>query len=489
MRRPAVPARATGRAAPPPPGARAGTDAAVALVLWVAATALNLWLVRATVATGILTGEEASVSVAYVVALPEHEEISVYATNFGAHAVYWAASHLVPDLDIFSGRWVKAPFLALLAPLAHLVLRRRIGVGVGPAVVGALTVVALPGVALFGWMATENGMEAVWGLTALALVTAPHRAWPGGLVLAGAAMSTYSTGLTWAAVVVVVALVRVVRTRSARDAGGVVLAAAGGAGIVLFPVWWWTNGPVLLTGGGAFAPSPARLVEAARLIGVDGASYYFFDDAAAWVGPALAVPLAVAVVAAVALRPAVLAPYALLAVASLVLYALAGNITGTRRLVALTVVGGLAVGVVTDAVASAARRRRVPRSVAGVLVPVLVGAAVLVPAGAALAGWTERLADGRQTLPADFALVLDPGATMPQTLARIREDLATGRLTADDVARRDEAVRTFAMLRLVADRTGTAAPGVPTPAEIVTLYRRSPKCFGDDCLPGDPGRP
>ena len=169
------------------------------------------------------------------------------------------------------------------------------------------------------------------------------------------------------------------------------------------------------------------------------------------------------------------------------LYAVSGNITGTRRLIACSVVAGLAVGVVADAAGRGVQARRRRSGLLPAAVAVVLAALVLVPSALALGTWDQELRSGARALPVDFPFPMAPGSTMPRTLVSVTDRLRSGELTVDGASRVWEGVRTFSMIRLIADRNGTDVPGVPTPAQIMVLYRESSKCFGPDCLPVPPG--
>lgn len=74
---------------------------------------LTVWLISipsvlAANHQGVLTGEEATVSFADVVALSERFQLSHYSTNFGGHVFYWVASKLDSSFDLYYARWVES---------------------------------------------------------------------------------------------------------------------------------------------------------------------------------------------------------------------------------------------------------------------------------------------------------------------------------------------------------------------------------------------
>jgi hypothetical protein len=126
-------------------------DAVLLVALYTAALAVNLASVRAVAGAQVLTGEEMSVSVRDVLfTVDQRAQASPWSTNVGAPLHYWLASHLDPAYSPFSARSWKAAATALLAPLLHLVLRRRVDCTPAAAALGGATVAVLPGVAMFG---------------------------------------------------------------------------------------------------------------------------------------------------------------------------------------------------------------------------------------------------------------------------------------------------------------------------------------------------
>lgn len=465
--------------------------------LWLAALLVYAWLTQAVNASRLLTGEESSVAFLNVLGLDERFQFSFYATNFGGHVFYWVASHLDPSPDLFYGRRWKAAAMALVAPLVYLLLHRRGAVGRAAAATGAATAVLLPGVSSFSWLATENGLEAVWGLCALLAVTSRRPWWPLGLVLAGVAVSTYGAGLAWAAGAAAAALWRVARSDArARDAA---LGAAGGLagiGVVFFPRIWWTNSGYIVTGGGTSdvgnAGDNLSGLASELLEGADG-SYYFFDGRPALAGAAIAILGLLGLALALAEpRRRGLWPLLVVLVGAVGLYGIAGGVLGVRRAIAIPVIAACGVGVLADWVLTVAAARLgtagdLGRARGRMALAAVLAAALVVPLGLSLRGWRDDVRAGRQTLPSDFVFPLAPGETMPEVLGAIRNGLRDGSLAPERVVSVYEGERTLAMVRLLAERNGQSTRNLPTGRAITQLSYESPRCF-QDCRPV-PGRP
>lgn len=445
-------------------------DVAVAAALFLLAAAFFLWLAAGASSSGVITGEEASITHRDALSVALRWQPSIWSTNIGSQVFYWAAGHLTPEYGLLYARPVKAGAMALLVPLAFLVARRRLGCARPSAVAAAVVVPLLPGVSMMSWVATENGLEAVWGAAALLVATSARRTWPLGLPLAALAVSHYTAGLAWAAVV---ALVSVLRVRSPRAALEVFLAGALATTVVLVPLLWWDNGGIVVTGGGrgGFDPlgAPARALELLRLLAVDGASYYYFSSLPVWGAPLLAVGLGVALVVAVGARTRAMAPWVAVAVAATALYVTSGNVTGSRRVVALSVVAGLAVGVCADLLGGLAHRRG-----ARAVVAIVAVASVAVVCLPGTVSWHSDVVAGSRRLPTDWPFPVDPGGTQGSTLARLGDDLRARRLTVQEVGDGWGGTRTLSMIYMLDERAGR----VPAfdPGQIVAYYRTTDDC-------------
>jgi hypothetical protein len=478
---------ATGPTASPvravPSATRWWVDGVVAAVLLVAAAAVNLGSAAAVDTGQWLSGEEASVSILDVVAVPARFQPTEYATNFAGHLHFWVFSHLDPSLGLLYGRSWKAGAMALLAPLAYLTLRRRLSCGRATAALGAAVVVLLPGVRALAWLATENGLEAVWGMATLLLVTSRRRWWVLAPVAAGVSVSTYGAGLAWAGAAGVVAVVRLVRSaRRLRDTAAVLGATVVGAVIVCFPLVWWEGGGTIVVGGGSVdsaRPGHALTTLLSELT-LRGHSYYYFTGAPALGSLWLAVALALCLVLATAWRPA-LWPWTATLVLTVVLYAVSGGVLGVRRTVAVPVVAGLALAVAVDQLV-----RHRSTAVRAVSVVVAAGLA-LVPVSVQYLHDVDAWASGRYELPHDFLFPLEDGRTMPEEVAYLTARLNSGETTYQEVAEEREGERALSMVWLLAARNGGDLTGLATPTQIADLARESPRC-SRDCRPV-PGRP
>ncbi len=466
-----------------PPVTRAWIDAAVATVLFALAAAVNLAAAAAVDVQQWLSAEEASVSILDVVAVPARFQPTEYATNFGGHVHFWVFSLLDPSPDLFYGRDWKAGAMALLAPLAYLVLRRRLSCGRATSALGAAVVVLLPGVSALSWLATENGLEALWGMGTLLLVTSRRGWWVLAPVTAGISVSTYGAGLAWAGAAGIVVLVRLVHSRRRlRETLGVLGATAVGAAVVCFPLVWWEGGGRIVIGGGSVdsADPGEALDELVQELTERGDSYYFFTASPALGSLVLAVALAVCLVLATVWRPR-LWPWTVTLALTVVLYAFSGGVLGVRRTIAIPIVAGLALAVAVDHLV-----RRRPAVVRGLAVAA-VAAAALVPVGLHHLEEREAWLTERYQLPRDFAFGLAEGRTMVEEVAALTDRLNSGRATYEQVAEEREGERALAMVWFLAERNGRDLTGLATPAEIEELAREGPRC-PRDCRPV-PGRP
>ena len=432
-------------------------DPVLCAALFLFATAVNLASVLAVGPSLVLMGEEMSVSLRDVLfSVEERAQASIWSTNFGGPVYFWMAAHLDPHFSLFSARRWKAVAMALLAPLVYLVLRRRLRCSRAPALLGGVTVVLMPGVAMFGWLATENGLESVLGAAGLYLATSRRRLWTAAPVLAGLAVTTYPAGGAWAAVIVVVCVWRSIRSPG-RDTLTMTAAILVCAGIVAFPRWWWTAGPErLLTGGGTVDGTPTNnLATLLHQLAVSGRSYYYFADSPALGSTWLALGCAAAAVVAVAHRREVGAWLAV-AVVTVAIWLPIGNMPGVRRAVALSIVAALVSAVAVDVLTVMLPVRRPT-------VTATAAALVCLPLAASLLAWQAEFRSGTSRLTPDFPLA----APMPAELDAYDADLRSGRLTVEQAVATRDGARILAAVWILAERTGRGTVGLPTPEQIV----------------------
>ena len=228
-------------------------------LLYLVAAAVNSLSVDAVSTSQVLTAEEMSVSIRDVLfTVHAHSQATGWSTSFSVPFYYWIGSHLGEPFDLFTGREWKAVTMALLAPLVYLVLRRRLGCTVTLSAFGGVLVSLLPGVSMYGWLATEAGLESVLGVIALLVATSLRRWWPASLVIAAVALITYPAGAAWLFACAAVCVARHRRELlTVGEKRAMMVAIAGAVAITILPFFWWTSGPRrILLGGGTLGGEP-----------------------------------------------------------------------------------------------------------------------------------------------------------------------------------------------------------------------------------------
>lgn len=451
-----------GPAARPKPRKPARQTFGTLAALYVFALGVNLLSVAAVASSQVLMGEEMSVSIRDVLfSVEQRAQASIWSTNFGAPVYYWLASHLDPDYSLFSARYWKAAAMALLAPLAYLIATRRLGCGRPAGLLAGTTTVLLPGVAMFGWLATDNGLETLVGAAGLYLATSSRVWWLLAPIAGGLAVTTYPAGIAWALGILAVSSRRALRSDYREDGVAVALASVLGLAVILFPLYWWQDGPRRIVTGGATADGDllGNLANLVHQLAVDGESYYFFAQLPALGSGALAAVVVAAAVMAAGLRWRRVAPWLLVAAFTVLLWLGMGNMPGVRRAIALSLVAALVLAVAVDLLVQLLPgRRHVAVGIAGLL--------VCVPLLAALLQWQVGYWSGAARLVADFPVAPGP---MPPTFAALDADLRSGRLTAEQIVTEQDGIRTLAVVWMLADRTGRGTDGLPAPDEIVAV--------------------
>ncbi len=370
---------------------------------------LLLSLVSAANQQQLLLKEEASAGYVGPVFLSLRLQHHIFATNFYSYLIYGVGHHLYGGL--FGVRLTKITILALLPGSIYLYLRDRFEFRPLEAFVSAMAVVLLPGILCLSWIATEMAQESALGFLALWLALGDRR-WSviASPCLAAVAAGCYGSGLAYLLVVVVIQASRL-RVQSLRLP---VLAGLALAGCTLMiPLIWWTNAQTLFIGGGG-SPDPGgsltRLSAAAKELFVRTDSYYMFANGRPALGTPLIGALAVAGLVWVAIRYK-RAAWQLLAVAltSLSLLAVAGNVPGVRRAVPLMICLALFAVLLLHSLLKSDR--------IGIRAIALVLFALwLIPSAIQYNAIRNELLTAQILLPHDFEFTVENGGTMSSTI-------------------------------------------------------------------------
>ncbi len=370
---------------------------------------LLLSLVSAANQQQLLLKEEASAGYVGPVFLSLRLQHHIFATNFYSYLIYGVGHHLYGGL--FGVRLTKITILALLPGSIYLYLRDRFEFRPLEAFVSAMAVVLLPGILCLSWIATEMAQESALGFLALWLALGDRR-WSviGSPCLAAVAAGCYGSGLAYLLVVVVIQASRL-RVQSLRLP---VLAGLALAGCTLMiPLIWWTNAQTLFIGGGG-SPDPGgslrRLSAATKELFVGTGSYYMFANGRPALGTPLIGALAVAGLVWVAIRYK-RAAWQLLAVAltSLSLLAVAGNVPGVRRAVPLMICLALFAVLLLHSLLKSDRIGI--RAIAFILF-----ALWLIPSAFQYNAIRNELLTAQILLPHDFEFTVESGGTMSSTI-------------------------------------------------------------------------
>jgi hypothetical protein len=381
-----------------------------AALLYCIQLVLILGLVFAANRQGLLTKEEASSTFVDPTFLSLRLQHHMFAANFYTYVLFLWTGHLIPQL--FFGRFVKAAIMALLTPLVYLYLKRGFSFSGPRAFAAAVALGLLPGLICFSWLGVEYGLETVLGFLALWLALFEHPVCiVASCVAAALAGGCYGSGLAFLPAVLIYQLPRLRESelRRAMMAGGAL------AGLVLaFPVFWWTNIQSLFTGGGGHpnvAGAASRLAGLFRELFVQGGSYYFFGNGAAALGGIAVGVAAVAGVAAMSYRePSKCWALLVLSAGVVVIYAVAGNVTGVRRAIPLVVSLGIFAMLLLNLLPSRSPFWR----------PIIFYAPILIVIaleGAQYNGIRNGLATSKIALPHDFEFKIRPGKSMAEEIA------------------------------------------------------------------------
>jgi len=373
--------------------------------LYLGSLAINIACAWTLGATGILSGEETSVSLRDPFFLELRQQYDTICTNIAGHIFYWLGQQLAPAPSLFFGRYEKALAMALVPVFVALYLARRPRVSQATALLTAALLALMPGFFLFAPIATENGLECLPGMAALWLAASerPTVRWLAAPLASWTAL-TYGAGIAFVPAIVCQVIASERASFSARRA---LIWIAGFAAPWLVPFVIWKNQPHLLTGGGTLSDLPTlfhHTAQLAREAALRGGSYYYFADF-----PALSQPLlALAVLGAAAWlgvrreHAPVLVGFA----ASVAIYLLSGREVGMRRGVPIVVYSITLLGLAWPLL----RRFQLhaPLARGAVALCFVVGAIELSITCA-------RFADGTWRVPLDFDFQVRPGMTMPET--------------------------------------------------------------------------
>jgi len=456
-------------------------DASICFVLYFAALVLFLKVVQSANTPQLLTGEEASVSFVDPVGVEHRWQFMHFSTNFGGHVFFWVASFFASELGLFYGRIAKACAMALLAPLLYHTIRTRLGVKQGPAIIGALTGIAFPGVVSFSWVAIEPGLDSVVGLIGLLVATTKRPFWCVAPLFAGVVVSTYGGGVPWALGIALVAIVRTIASIRQHEYLPIALVAASGMaglGIIAFPLLWWGGG-VVVSGGGSFG-----LSEAPRALGFllteltnQGSSYYYFNSNPA-LGSAPVAAISFVAILWMAVRAPQVWPWLIALATTIALYAVSGGILGVRRATIIPIVCAMALAFAIDRMARLLTRRS---KFGAILLIASTAAALLLPLAVQIQNNRLALFSGTEPLPQDFAFPLEDGRTMQQMLEVLSDRLRQNPAALDEIALTWEGERTAAIITLLSDRG--AIEEVPLSGDVVErMYREGPRCESE-CTP------
>jgi MFS family permease len=387
------------------------------LALFLFQLGVNYYVVGSANRQQVLTGEEASVDFRDPVLLTQRIQHNPMATPFTAFTFYLVGSHVVPNVDLFFGRWWKATFMALLPPVLFLYGRRRLSLSWPAAATAAALTGLLPTIVSFSWLGTDHGLEVLFGFAGLLCLSTGV----GPLLVLGGLL----TGLG-ALMAVGVAFFPVVfcelalywKDRKTRES---VLWAGGAVAALLFamvlPALWWSNSARLLMGGGELIWPLGPLLKRNGLLLLkelfsEGQSYYYFNRFPALSNPWLAVAV-IAGIAACVPRWRSWWPLYVLGGGVLGIVLVAGGVPGIRRALILSPVAALFVGGLVDELRARLAPRVSPKA-AWAAIAVFVATLVAMPAYQA-AAVANQYVSRQIVLPLDFEYPMAPGKSMVET--------------------------------------------------------------------------
>lgn len=315
-----------------------------------------------------LTGEEVSASIRDPLFLSLRTQHNCYATNVGAHLLYLFALEWIPGKGLFWTRFFKSIVLAGGPPLLYVISRQMLLLNTFSSMIVAVSFATLPGYLAWVWLATEFGIDVVFGLAGLYLATKPQLYLRlGSWVFIGASMLIYGGGLTFAFGMVIFMLAdffhRLPHQESksrfvSRKLGEWTVGASLCGSLLALGISLYQNsqramrgGGMIDFGGGAWSRYGDRLMELVRdLISFHQHSYYFFSTL-----PALGYPVLSAVAAlglAAFFLSGRLSPvrwlWGAIAIGALGITTVVGGVPGYRRVVVLAAVHALGLGLFSE---------------------------------------------------------------------------------------------------------------------------------------------
>jgi hypothetical protein len=409
-----------------------------------------------------LTGEEVSASIRDPLLLPLGIQHNCYATNTGGHILYWLAMHIVPPTDFFWTRTFKSVAMAAGPALVFLLGRWTYQMGFWASLASAITLATLPGYLSFSWLAIESGLDLILGLAGLLCATrqnalARFYAWP--LVTAG--LLTYGGGLVFVGALGVWTLWDLWHTytcdrqRWTQRAAEWTIAVVFSGGLILLCQSLHKNSHRAMQGGGTFDLGEGAFERAwTRLFGLShdifsssDHSYYYFSVLPAhihWLWVLLAVVGLWGFFCGKKSTGLSLVLIALLTI-SLAMTGFIGGVPGYRRVVVLTVIHALGLGLFIELVTQKLRLQWLKKETMALITSLLFMTVGLTT------GWHQwhQGPHVRRILPRDYFFPDDlwPSVHDPSAFSRPWE-------VNDELLKRPDAIRYLSFLSAIQIRKG-----------------------------------
>jgi hypothetical protein len=240
----------------------------------------NLLMVICANSQGTLTGEETSITFRDVFLLPYRIQHNSFASNIGSQFIYWVASHSFPNLSLFYGRFTKAFLTAFSSPLIYLIQIKKIQIRPKTAYLTSILFIFLPAVLNFNWIATEPGLDGVFGLVALLFATSNSFYYNLlAVTFAGISALNYSTGIIYIAPIFIIIFLNIKENKKWTYI--LVFYLLVFSMTLLTPYLWWKGLPTPFVGGGtlsSFSEAKNNFIQLFIESGLHGGSYYYFSE-------------------------------------------------------------------------------------------------------------------------------------------------------------------------------------------------------------------